>query len=383
MLLPGSVPPLHARNRSQAHRGIHPLSAFTHRTQKFQPLPDPLGEPPYHYDLETSLPGIGNHAMSHQKLVFHMVGDTGGVKNPDFQIAVADAMIADLDKTEKDRPSFFYHLGDVVYFYGEHEEYYSQFYDPYHQYLPPILAIPGNHDGDPIDASQTSLDGWVRFFMWNDSKDIDPISRDAPRAPVGLPNVFYTLNCPYATIVGLYTNVPEHGSVDSIQQQWFTHELSTAPKNKALIVALHHPVYSFDKFHSGSPRMADVLQQAINDTRRVPNLVLTGHVHDYQRIEKTVVDGFPPTPFLVAGHGGYHNMHQLNADVGFTDPETSAQLVFGDDQRHGYVTLTLTKDKISGIATAAESGEEVTPDIDQFEYPTAAQFLADGVMVNL
>jgi hypothetical protein len=45
--------------------------------------------------------------------------------------------------------------------------------------------------------------------------------------------------------------------------------------------------------------------------------------------------------------------------------------------------LTLTKDKISGSATAAESGEEVTPDIDQFEYPTAAQFLPDGVMVNL
>src|SRR5262249_27985860 len=164
---------------------------------------------------------------------------------------------------------------------------------------------------------------------------------------------------------------------------WFTHELSTAPKNKALIVALHHPVYSFDKFHSGSARMADVLQNAINDTRRVPNLVLTGHVHNYQRIEKTVADGLPPTPFLVAGHGGYHNMHQLNAEVGFTDPETSANLVFGDDERHGYVTLTLTKDKITGSATAAESGEDVTPDIDQFEYPTAAQILPDGITVNL
>jgi hypothetical protein len=362
---------------------VHPLSAFTHRTQKFQPLPDALGEPPYHYDLETALPGIGASAKSRKKLVLHTVGDTGGIKNPDFQITVADAMIADLDKAEKDRPSFFYHLGDVVYFNGEHDEYYSQFYDPYHHYTPPILSIPGNHDGDPIDATQQSLDGWVRFFMWKDPTDIDPVSSDAPRAPMGLPNVFFTLNCPFATIVGLYTNVPEHGSVDSIQQQWFTHELSTAPQDKALIVALHHPVYSFDKFHSGSPRMADVLQNAINDTRRVPNLVLTGHVHNYQRIEKSVADGEPPTPFLVAGHGGYHNMHRLNADVGFTDQETGATLLFGDDKRHGYLTLTLTKDKITGTATAAESGEDVTPDIDQFDYSTTAQFLPDGVSANL
>src|SRR5262249_44803734 len=154
---------------------------------------------------------------------------------------------------------------------------------------------------------------------------------------------------------------------------------STAPKDKSLIVALHHPVYSFDKFHSGSARMADVLQNAINDTRRIPNLVLTGHVHNYQRIEKTVADGASLLPFLVAGHGGYHNMHKLNADVGFTDPETGANLSFADDQRHGYLTLTLTKDKISGSATAAESGKEVAPDIDQFEYPTGAQFLPDGV----
>jgi hypothetical protein len=45
--------------------------------------------------------------------------------------------------------------------------------------------------------------------------------------------------------------------------------------------------------------------------------------------------------------------------------------------------LTLTKDQIIRTATAAESREDVAPDIDQFEYPTAAQFLPAGVMVNL
>jgi hypothetical protein len=46
---------------------------------------------------------------------------------------------------------------------------------------------------------------------------------------------------------------------------------------------MHHPIYSFDVFHCGSSKMADVLENAIRDTGRVPNLVLAGHVHDYQR----------------------------------------------------------------------------------------------------
>ena len=89
-----------------------------------------------------------------------------------------------------------------------------------------------------------------------------------------------------ATIVGMYTNVPEGGSVDSTQQQWVTNEFATAPTDRAFILALHHPIYSFDVHHSGSSKMADVLENAIRDTGRVPNLILSGHVHDYQRIEQ-------------------------------------------------------------------------------------------------
>jgi len=51
----------------------------------------------------------------------------------------------------------------------------------------------------------------------------------------------------------------------------------------ALIFMLHHPVYSFDVYNSGRAKMADVLENAIRDTGRVPNLVMSGHVRDYQR----------------------------------------------------------------------------------------------------
>src|ERR1700678_2813067 len=92
---------------------------------------------------------------------------------------------------------------------------------------------------------------------------------------------FYAHLSPF---IGMYTNVPDGGSVDSVQQQWISKEFATADPNKALIAALHHPIYSFDDFHSGSPNMANVLDQAINDSQRVPNMVLTGHVHHYHRI---------------------------------------------------------------------------------------------------
>src|ERR1700743_2611691 len=138
----------------------------------------------------------------------------------------------------------------------------------------------------------------------------------------------------------MYTHVPEHGSIDSVQQQWLTNEFATAPEDKALIVAMHHPIYSFDDHHSGSPAMADVLQHAINDSRRVPNMVLTAHVHNIQLIDKEIITG-SPTPFLVAGNGGYYHLHHLTAVAGNSDEQTKAKLMYGDDKSHGYVTLTV------------------------------------------
>jgi len=273
MLLQGTVRHRPPTNRSQAHPGIHPISALTHRTQRFQPLPPPLGEPPYHYDLKDAVPDIEAVVQAAGKIVFHTVGDTGGIKNPKSQRAVAAVMKGDLNKDRNERPSFFYHLGDVVYYNGEYTQYYEQFYEPYDHYDAPIFSIPGNHDGDPATPLQTSLDGWVSYFM-TAHPHVDPESHDAPRVTMSQPNVYFTLECPLVTFVGMYTNVPEGGSIDSVQQQWLTHELDTAPQDKALIVCLHHPVYSFDDHHSGSPRMADVLQHSINDSRRVPNIVL-------------------------------------------------------------------------------------------------------------
>ena len=381
-LLQGTVGKRPQKGKSQIHTGIQPLSALSHRTQRFQPLPAPLGEPPYHYDIQIALPGITKLASDAGKIVFHTVGDTGGIKNPEYQMNVAAAMKRDLYNNKPgEAPSFFYHLGDVVYYNGEKSKYYDQFYEPYDHYSAPIFAIPGNHDGDPIDASQTSLDGWIAYFM-TENAHVDPLSQDAPRVTLSLPNVYYSLICPFVTIVGMYTNVPEHGSIDSIQQQWLTNELNTADKNKALIVSLHHPIYSFDDHHSGSPAMADALQHAINDSRRVPNMVLTAHVHNFQRIEKEITNG-QATPFLVAGLGGYYHLHNLNSAINTVDPQTGAKLIYADDKNHGYVTLTVDASQISGTLSIVDKVNGEVSIADTFSYSAVATYLKDSEVISL
>ena len=369
------------KGHAQAHPGVHPLTPLD-TAQAVQPLPKPLGQPPYHYELESVIPGITAQAAKQGQLVFHCVGDTGGINNPSFQMAVANAMRDDLDLPVGQAPSFFYLVGDVVYFNGQVTDYYSQFYEPYAHYTAPIISIPGNHDGDPINSSQTSLDGWVRYFMQPDAH-INPESQDAPRATLSEPNVYFTLDCPFATVVGMYTNVPEGGVIDSIQQQWLTNEFATAPTDKALILALHHPIYSFDDFHSGSPRMADAVQQAINDSRRLPNMVFTAHVHNYQRFERELISA-SPTPFFVMGHGGYYNLHGLTAPPGTTDSATGAKLIAANDAQHGYTIITVNAKTIDGVMNlVADTTNSAQPDADSFSYPAGPLYLPTGVNVSL
>jgi acid phosphatase type 7 len=373
-LRPGAVRTGPKPHHSQAHGGVHPLEPVAHRNTGYQPLPRPLGLAPYHYDLSDEFKDIAEAAEKAGKLVFHVVGDSGGVQDGEFQGNVANAMVSHLHATTE-KPLFCYHVGDVVYFTGEISQYYAQFYEPYGHYDAPIFAIPGNHDGEVDDPSQqTSLDGWVRYFM-QANPDVDPISKDAPRVQLNLPNVYWTLVTPFATIIGMYTNVPEHGSIDSDQQQWLTNEFASAPDDRALILALHHPIYSFDTYHSGSPKMADALENAIRDTGRVPNLVLTGHVHDYQRIEQSIVEG-SPTPFIVCGNGGYHNLHKIGSPVGTTAPDTGAKLIYGQET-WGFMTLTVDKHHITGVTTEVDRNGKVTESADTFKYTAKPLILKD------
>ena len=86
---------------SQAHSGVSPLSPVASRNTSFQPLPRPLGLPPYQYDIGQRFPEIAQGIADAGAMVFHVVGDTGGVQDGEFQTNVADQMIDALDQRQR------------------------------------------------------------------------------------------------------------------------------------------------------------------------------------------------------------------------------------------------------------------------------------------
>ena len=85
-------------------------------------LPPPNGSPPYRVDLASILAEDAIRNIENKKrLVFHSVGDTGGVNTTTYRQQVAAYMELDFADNEINggKPSFFYHLGDVVYYDGE------------------------------------------------------------------------------------------------------------------------------------------------------------------------------------------------------------------------------------------------------------------------
>lgn len=333
---------------AQVHK-THPALS----NQRFEPLPAATGSPPYRLELADVLGQPAVDAIKqHGSLSFHVAGDTGGVKFPVAQQIVAMKMAADLENLDP-RPSFYYHLGDVVYYNGEEAQYYPQFYEPYSDYDAPILAIPGNHDGDPLDAAAAPpLAAFVENFC-ADKPHLTRASQESHRAAMTLPNVYWTFLAPFATIVGLYTNVPEGGRVDDQQIAWLVSELEAAPKDAALIVALHHPPYSADAHHGGSARMGTILDSAFDQASRIPDLVMTGHVHNYQRFTRKFHRR--ELPYIVAGAGGYWHLHYMAKDANGKDlatpwpvPDSDVTLESFCDDRHGFLRLHVTGSELRG-----------------------------------
>jgi hypothetical protein len=354
-------------------QGVHPNLGF-------QPLPQPTGPQPYHLALDHVLSADQIAAISAAgRLVFHSVGDTGGIKNPQVQQVVANKMVDDYNASDATaRPAFFYHLGDVVYYTGQDSEYYAQFYEPYQLYPLPIFAIPGNHDGEVADSTQQSLGAFVTNFC----APIPTITKDAGdthRDAMTQPNVYWTLEAPFVTFIGLYTNVPEGGQLDDYQIAWFESELSSAPADKALIVTMHHPIYSVDQFHSGSQYMRQVLEQAIQKTGRTPDAVFSGHVHNYQRFTRGL-NGYD-VPFIVAGAGGYWNLHIMQKDQNGKDfpkpqdfPDLGVTLVNYCADRHGYLRVEVTPQTLKGEYFAAPGSHQA---------PSGAAQLIDSFTLDL
>ena len=325
--------------------GQHPIHITPDRDTHFRDLPDSTKPAPFHLDLKNILaPDDYATIKRKKKLAFHLNGDMGGIMYAVPQELVAKGMEQDFDPEAdaSDNPAFLYINGDCLYFNGEVTEYYKQFYQPYELYHGPIFAVPGNHDGENLDG-QNTLDGFVRNFCADRPVKM-PEFADSHRTAMVQPNVYWTLLTPLVSIVGLYSNVPAGGEIRAPQTDWLVNELRTLPEDLPLIVALHHPVYSADDHHSGSTHMKKVIEDAAAAAGRHPEMVIAGHVHNYQRLTKNRADG-SQIPYLVTGAGGYHNLHHIMR----VDGARMIPPVVFDDRNSDPVTLETYSDDHHGF----------------------------------
>lgn len=324
------------------------------------------------------------HIQAAGQIVFHCVGDTGSVRGPGTESLVADKMVADFQEAEPASvPAFFYHLGDVVYSFGEARYYYDQFYEPYREYPAPIAAIPGNHDGLVYNGDRDrTLEAYLRNFC-AETPVHPPEAGALLRTAMTEPGVYFTLEAPFVRILGVYSNVLEDPGVISsegdpaspvsdVQLEFLTAGLQRARADLAsgsfagaVLIAVHHPPFTYGGAHSGSPRMLADLDRVARAADFWPHAVLSGHAHNYQRFTRTV--GAMQIPYIVAGNGG-HNISRLGSrrDGPIRTPsQVTKTLTFEnyDDHSYGYLRITVNASLLRVEFHPALAGvEEKTPD---------------------
>lgn len=331
------------------------------------------------------------------EITFHAVGDTGGIHSPQFQFAVADAMADDL----QGGAAFWYHLGDVVYYFGQEQYYFEQFYDPYRNYNAPIFAIPGNHDGAVYQGETArSLDAFVANFCAG-KPGRSPDAQGAVRTTMDQPGVYFTLNAPFVKFIGLYSNTSEGGTegvisnpnVGDAQLKFLKAELAAAKaerdknQGRALVIATHHPPFTGSPSHVPSPTMLKQIDEACTAAGIQPDLHLSGHAHLYERYTRTV--GGRQIPYLVAGMGGYYNLPglkpsnrrppaQKTPQSGTDASGNPLRLDVYNDNTFGFLRLTVSPTSIAAVFVTVDPSTAKTGIGDRFTVDLKAGTVAGG-----
>jgi hypothetical protein len=311
------------------------------------------------------------------QIVFHCVGDTGSVTGPTTQNLVADKMVSDFTEANPaDVPSFFFHLGDVVYYFGESAYYYDQFYEPYRDYPAPIIAIPGNHDGVVWQSDpETTLEAFLANFC-TAAPAQSPDSGGLLRTTMTQPGVYFTFDSPFVRILGVYSNVLEdpgvisdqngtYPTLDQRQVEFLTAALQRIKSESyagAVIIAVHHPPYTGGTTHGGSPDMLADIDSACTAAGVWPHAVLSGHSHNYQRYTRTV-NGLT-IPFVVAGNGGHSPLETMRGTLRTPYPiDSTLTLESYDDTHYGYLRIVVNATTMTiEFHPQSDGGTTKTPD---------------------
>ena len=329
------------------------------------PFPAPRGLPEPRLSLADVLniqqADLENQIKANKQLVFHSTGDTGNTRGPTDQNLVADKLVSDFsDYDPQDRPLFFFHLGDVIYSFGEAQYYYDQFYEPYRNYPAPIIALAGNHDGMVAPGTKVAtLAAFLEnFCVVPPHFHVTPEAGGLSRTAQIQPGVFFTFEAPMVRILALYSNTLEDpgviadSDIGDSQIKYLEAALKRVKSESfdgALILAHHHPAYTAGSQHGWSTDMLGQIDKACNDAGVWPHAVLSAHAHNYQRF--TRLHGKTQIPYIICGNGGHglaklrqKGISALRTPQPLDVPQGSDKVILEnyDDEDFGYLRLVVT-----------------------------------------
>ena len=329
------------------------------------PFPAPRGLPEPKLSLADVLniqqADLENQIKANKQLVFHSTGDTGNTRGPTDQNLVADKLVSDFsDYDPQDRPLFFFHLGDVIYSFGEAQYYYDQFYEPYRNYPAPIIALAGNHDGMVAPGTKVAtLAAFLEnFCVVPPHFHVTPEAGGLSRTAQIQPGVFFTFEAPMVRILALYSNTLEDpgviadSDIGDSQIKYLEAALKRVKSESfdgALILAHHHPAYTAGSQHGWSTDMLGQIDKACNDAGVWPHAVLSAHAHNYQRF--TRLHGKTQIPYIICGNGGHglaklrqKGISALRTPQPLDVPQGSDKVILEnyDDEDFGYLRLVVT-----------------------------------------
>jgi hypothetical protein len=326
------------------------------------------------------------------KIVFHALGDSGASNAGKYanEIRVADQVTLDsASSADHDRAAFLFHLGDVVYNFGEARYYYDQFYEPFRNYPAPIFAIPGNHDSFIVPGTKPE-DAPLQTFQRNFCSTGSVITAEAGslhRTAMTQPGVYFTLDAPFVRIIGLFSNALEDpGVISNLDKKWpevsdiqidfLRAQLKLIKQQNfsgAVLLATHHPPFSYSPRstsggsggnHGCSTAMLRQIDKVCDEEGVYPHAFLSAHAHNFQRYTRIMEFGGKEinVPFIVCGDGG-HNVNALvrphkgtpavephiGTDVKYLEGKDSIAkvkhliLAKYDDQNYGYLRIHVDK----------------------------------------
>src|SRR5579863_2809252 len=308
-------------------------------TKDAVPFPASTGKPGDLYELQDAWgphgPEIIQNIQKAKQISFHSLGDTGASNAQKFgnEIRVSDMVTNDYHTADPaSRPAFLFHLGDVVYDFGESQYYYDQFYEPYRNYPAPILAIPGNHDSFIVPGTAVAAQP-LKIFMRNFCATGPVVTTEAGplhRTAMTQPGVYFTLDAPFVRIIGLFSNALEDpGLISSESGKWTKwpavpdfqlayltaqlQQIKAQAYTGAVLIAVHHPPFSYSPSpkaggaggnHGGNSQMLRQIDAICKAQGVYPHAFLSGHAHNYQRYTRTIQFGGNKytVPFIVCGN---------------------------------------------------------------------------------